>query len=136
MTLWFWILLLLFLSFANFAYAMVQIKKFLSHTSIIETRKNLEDFKRFVRAQMYQTLAQLGFQGGSLLLCLFGIFSRNLRFGQILLFLILNGIIIILGRIFRKTEDDARSLLVEDENLKEEYEAVCHTWTKRPLPDF
>lgn len=136
MTLWFWILLLLLLSFANFVYAMVQIKRFLSHTSIIETRKNLEDFKHFVRAQMYQTLVQLCFQGGALLLCLFGIFSRNLRFGQILLFLILNGIIIILGRIFRKTEDDARSLLVEDEDLKVEYEAVCQTWVKKPLPDF
>ena len=136
MTLWFWLLFLLFLSFANFAYAMVQIKRFLSHTSIIETRKNLEDFKRFVRVQMYQTLMQLGFQGGALLLCLFGIFSRNLRFGQVLLFLILNGIMIVLGRIFKKTEDDARSLLVENEEFKVEYDAVCQTWIKKPFPDF
>ena len=101
-----------------------------------ETRKNLEDFKHFVRGQMYQTLVQLCFQGGALLLSLFGIFSRLLSFGQVLLYLILNGIIIILGRIFKKTEDDARSLMVEDENLKVEYEAVCQTWIKKPLPDF
>lgn len=115
---------------------MVQIKKFLSLTSIIESRKSLEDFKNFVRWQMYQTLIQLCFQGGALLLSLYGIFSSRLSFGQVFLYLILNGVIIILGRIFKKSEDEARSLMVDDENLKDEYKAICRTWIKKPLPDF
>ena len=89
-----------------------------------------------VRRQMYGALMQIVFLGGTGALGVYGIISRRLSLGQFLLFLLLNGVLFTIGALGKRIEGRARSLPVEDEALASEYEAVCHAWIKKPLPDF
>lgn len=106
---------------------------FLSRTASVATRADLEAFKGVVRTQMYQALLQMGLLATSLVLGLAGLFSGRLG---LLLVLAVNGVILGLGLYGKGFETRARSLLVEDPSLVDEYRRVGNVWLKKSLPDF
>ncbi len=128
-----WFVLLLFLAFANSLISVGGIKKFLSLHSLVNSSHDLEDFKQMVRKQMYQALAQVGFLGAANIVGIYGLLTRQVN---LLLILVLDVIIIVLSKSFKKIEEQARTLEVTDANLTGQYESICKTWVKKALPDF
>jgi len=124
------------LGMINSVIGLMGVKGFLGRTTSIRTHQDLEAFKRMVRPQMYQALAQIGFLGAMGLLALYGIVFDKLSFMEFLLSLLLNGIVFGFGKYGEGFEKKARSLDVEDPDLKEEYTHVCVSWVGKPFPDF
>jgi len=125
--------LLLFLAFVNSLISVGGIKKFLSLHSLINSRQDLEDFKQMVRKQMYQALVQIGFLGVANIVGIYGLITRQVN---LLLILVLDVIIIVLSKSFKKTEEQARTLRVSDVSLTGQYESICKTWVEKARPDF
>ena len=128
-----WIILLFVLSVVNMLLAVIQIRGFLSRTAAIGNIEDLEDFKRLARRQMYQALVQLVFLVGAIGLSLYGVTTKEC---SLLHVFGLSLAILATGLISRPFERRVKSLEVEDEDLADEYAAVCESWVKKPLPDF
>ena len=109
-----------------------RVKQFLSETPSI-TRHSLFDFKSMVKQQMYQSLLQIVLLGSVLILGGVGIYAQEIGFITVLFF---NGVVILLSVGFKSLETRAQSMVVEDESLELEYQAICETWVKKALPDF
>jgi hypothetical protein len=131
-----WIVVLFSVSFLNFLAGIAGVKGFLSRNPSIDSRQNLQDFQQMVQRQMYQALLQIGLIGTASILGIYGIITGRLSFGEFLVFLLLNGVNIVIGKIGKGIEGRARSLPVKEEGLASRYEAVCETWVKKPLPNF
>ena len=128
-----WVILLFVLAVVNMLLSVVQIRGFLARTTAIGDVQDLEDFKRLARRQMYQALLQLVFLLGAVGLSLYGMATKQCNLLHVLG---LSLAILAMSLISRPFERRVRSLTVEDESLAEEYEAVCESWVKKPLPDF
>ena len=128
-----WFVLLLFLAFVNSLISAGGIKKFLSLHSLINSSHDLESFKEMVRKQMYQALVQIGFLGVANIVGIYGLITRQVN---LLLILVLDVIIIVLSKSFKKTEEQARTLRVSDASLTGQYESICKTWVEKARPDF
>jgi hypothetical protein len=111
----------------------IAVQSFLSGKKSIATTLDLANFKAMARQQMYQALLQMGLLGGGCLIGIYGILTGKIG---LLLVIVLNGLVFIMGVVFKKVEEKARTLPVEDESLKGEYKRVCHSWLHKALPDF
>lgn len=131
-----WILVLFGVSLVNALAGIGGVRGFLSRNASIDSRQNLEDFEQMVRRQMYQALLQIGLLGAASILGIYGIISGRLTFVEFLVFLLLNGVNFVIGKMGKGIEDRARSLPVKEEGLSSRYETVCKTWVRKPLPNF
>ncbi len=114
-------------------WSRAQITGFLEATPTIGSSTDLERFKELARLEMYLALAMIvllvtGLVTGLVLI---------LRHGVAGLFLVLlaNAVVLGLGLFHKGVEEKARHLRTA-EGLEPEYRRVCHTWNKKPLPDF
>ena len=109
------------------------VQAFLSRGKPIATATDLAEFKAMARRQMYQALLQMVLLGAGCLIGLYGLLTGKLG---LLLVLALNGLVFAMGMAFRGLESRARSLPVDDPELKAEYARVCNSWLHKPTPDF
>lgn len=105
-----------------------------SHATIADDRA-LDAFKRVARVNMYLALIQIvvlatGTLVGILVIVKFGIVKG------LPAVLVANGIVLGLGKRFKKFEDRARSLPAGTEELAQEHARVSETWLHKALPDF
>jgi hypothetical protein len=131
-----WIVVFFSVGMVNFIIAMLGVHRFVSQYPAIRTSMDLDAFKQMVRRQMVQTLVQIVLLAGMELPGVIGIAMKKLSFNEFLLFLGLNGIIILVGLYGKVLEKKAKSLEVEDEALQPDYQHVCESWVKKPFPDF
>lgn len=117
----------------NSIISAVGIKGFLSSHNTIDSRQTLEGFKVLARRQMYQTLLQMFFLIGGNIIGFLGLIRGETRLPLII---VLNVIIIIISKPFKGNEEKARDMEVGEAGLKQEYEDVCDSWTKKAFPDF
>lgn len=125
--------LLLSLAFINSLISFGSIKKFLSLYPLINSSQDLEEFKQMVRKQMHQTLVQIGLLGVANIVAIYGIITRRIN---LLLVIVLDVVLIVLSKSFKKVEEQARTLKISDANLTDQYQSVCKTWVKKAFPDF
>ncbi|MCK4905402.1 hypothetical protein KAS42_04080 [bacterium] len=131
------ILIVCVLALINIVTGFIDIKKFLSRVSVINSNQEMDDFKNTVRKQMYHALLQIFLIFIPTILCLDGLFTKKLSLGHFFLIIfVFNGIMFIMGKLFKNTEEQARSLTVNNENLAEEYKKICHIWLHKPFPNF
>jgi len=128
-----WLFVVFFLAFVNGIIGAIGVRSFLSAHPVINTPQDIESLKQMVRKQMYQTLAQIGFLGIANLVGLYGLFTRQVN---LLIIILLNGVIIIMGKSMKGAEQRARTLEVPNAGLKTQYENICKTWVEKALPDF
>ncbi len=128
-----WFVLLLALAFINTVMSAVGIKKFLAVHPLIDSGQALESFKQMVRRQMYQTLIQIGVLIAANILALYGLFTGQIN---LLIVFLLNGVIFVMSKALKGFEAKAKDLEVSDASLKNQYEKICETWVKKPLPNF
>ena len=126
-------LLLFVLALINFSVGVVKLKSFQSQYSSIKYKGDLENFKSMARGQMYIALLQFVFLSAALVLGIYGLLKGEL---SLLVILFMNGIILILGKLCKRIEDNVRSLPVDDERFQAEYRDICSTWLHKPFPDF
>lgn len=124
---------LLSLAAINSIIAAISIKSFLSRHTSIDNRETIEELKKVVRKQMYQSLLQMLLLIGGNIMGLAGLIKGTT---SLLLIIIINGIIFILGKILKGDEDKVRDMEIQDITLKREYEDICDTWTRKAFPDF
>ena len=136
MSLFGWVTFFFIVGIINGIIAATGIKKYLATKPQIENPKAFERFKKMVRQQMFQALAQIGILGPMLIMGLYGLITIQFSGMQILLWLVYNGVIFGVGKWAKKFEDSARSLWTADEELKKSYEDVCQSWKRKALPDF
>lgn len=136
MDFFFWIVMLFVLGMSNFFIGMNAMGGFLREHRSIRDRRDLDDFRRMVRVQMYQALLQLVILGAMTVITVVGILMDRLGFFQFLAVLALNGVVWLAGSRGKKVEHRAQKLKVEDLDLQDEYRQVCRTWNSKPLPDF
>lgn len=113
-------------------YAYVDLKGYLSKNAAITDDDSMEGFKVLVRKQMKLALVAVALIIPAGLVGFYGIFCADMSF---LLFLCVNGVTFGFSKVFKHAEERARLLRV-DEDLKEEYRAVCESWVKKALPEF
>ena len=130
------IFLLFLLAMINSAFAVVDLKSFLSKNTTLKNDEDLDVFKHLVRKQMIQALFQILFIGGMGIIGVVGILNNKLSFSQFMLFLLLNGITFILGLFTKKVEEKIRSFTIEDKDLAKGYQFFCEYWVKKPFPNF
>ncbi len=128
-----WYLLLFVLAIVNFSVAVAKLKSFLAEYSSIRYVGDLSHFKSMVRVQMYSALLQIVILGAALVIGVFGILNGEL---SLITVLALNGVIMLLGKLFKGTEEKARLLPVDDKELETDYRDVCRAWKHKPFPDF
>lgn len=126
-------MLIFVLAVINWLVAMLGLRGFLARTPAIGSEADLLALKGVVRTQMYQALLQIVLLVTSLLIGVYGLFTK--QFGLLLIFGV-NGVILVLGLLGKSTETRCRSLPVRDERFAAEYRRVCASWTGKPLPDF
>ena len=110
-----------------------QVARFLEGTPALRGTTDLERFKSLVRVEMHLALAMIvllvtGLATGLVLIRRHGI-------AALLPVLLVNAVVLGLGLFHKGVEEKARNLRTA-EGLDEEYRRVCHTWTKKALPDF
>ena len=106
---------------------------FLAVTSSIRSSADLERFKALARLEMRLALAMIGLLVTGLVIGL--VLIKEHGAVALLAVLLVNGIVLGLGVFHKGVEEKARSLPVADV-LSTEYRRVCHTWNKKPFPDF
>ena len=131
-----WILLLFVLAMINTAIAFSAGKNFLANHTTIDSPRTFATFKQLARTQMIHALVNvifvlpMGFLGG------YGIVTHRLNTKEFVVFLLLNGVIFLLAKMCKGTEERARSMKVIDPVSEDQYRAVCHSWVHKALPDF
>ena len=110
-----------------------QVTRFLEGAPALRSTTDLERFKSLVRMEMHLALVMIvllvtGLATGLVLIKRHGI-------AALLPVLLVNAIVLGLGLFHKGVEEKARNLRAS-EGLDEEYRRVCHTWTKKALPDF
>ena len=131
-----WIILLFVLALINAAIAFNRIKNFLAKHRVIDTPGTFNEFKQLVRTQMYQALFQMaillpmGFLGG------YGIVTHKITTKEFIIFLLLNAVVFMVGKMGKGNEERARSMKVIDPLMETQYRAVCESWVGRALPTF
>jgi hypothetical protein len=114
-------------------WSRAQVAGFVEETPAIRGTSDLERFKELARLEMYLALAMIVLLVTGLVAGLFLIFRHGLL--GLLATLLANAVVLGLGMFHKGVEEKARSLPTA-EGLETEYERVCHTWNKKPLPDF
>ena len=113
-----------------------QLRSYLSTSPRIESWQDLERFKQIVSAQMYATLAQIGFLIIPYPAFAYGVWMGELRLPVDLVFIIVpSAILVIVGAVFKQIDAQAKSLPVAEE-FQGEYQRVAEAWVKKPLPDW
>ena len=131
-----WIVVFFGVGMVNTIVALLGVKRFMDQYTVIRTSQDLDVFKQMARKQMYQTLVQLVLMAGMEIPGFIGIIMKKLDVWEFLLFLGLNGVYIVIGIYAKANEKKIQSLEVEDETLLQEYQSICVSWKKKPLPDF
>jgi hypothetical protein len=134
---WFIIVLLLnLLGILNGVWGKSRIEAFLAAVPAITIPRELQEFKRMVKQQMYLALVQLFLLGGALLLMIYGILTGRLSLLEVVLLGLVNVFIFLMAYRFKRIEQRAASLAVENPDLLAEYQRVCIVWRRKPLPDW
>lgn len=121
------------LALVNSLLAYAGLRQFLARHPRLADRAGLDTFKQVVRRQMYQALLQLVLLGAANLAGLYGLVTGRIN---LLVIIAANVVIFTLAKHFKKNEEEARSLEVDDPSLSGEYETVCDNWLKKALPGF
>ena len=119
---------------ALFLFGFIDISRFLqSHTSI-DNAVHLSLFKTLARRNMFAALCYLALGLPWIFLGMYLVWTT----GGIGLLAVLSMSVpgYFLGRKLKKLESQARSIECHDEKLREEYQRVGESWTKKALPDF
>jgi hypothetical protein len=136
MNLFGWIIVLFVLAIINFFIANNDLKAFLARHASIDSYQSMDAFKKMVRKQMMQALLQLVLLLATGVLPIYGLFTHKITFGQFLLCILFDFVILGLGKKGKEVEEKSRSLTVNDPSLEEQYKRICETWVKKPFPDF
>ena len=132
-----WVVVLFVFAVANWLVATLDLKKFLSLHDAMKDDSTFESFKALARRQMYQALLQLALMIALGVVGFVGIAIRQLNsWGEILLFLALNGVMFALGKFTKNLEFKVKSLPAEPGPMAAAYAEVCARWCKAVVPDF
>lgn len=133
-----WIAIFFGISVVVMLYAAALIKSFLGRYSMIDGPGTMTEFKAVVKKLMYLALGQIVIMSPVVVLGFYAGAARKFTPNEFVIFLLLMGSGIALGYWVKKFEKQATSLPVNTDypGLEEEYKAVCHTWMKKPLPNF
>ena len=128
-----WLFVLFFLAFINGIIGASGVRRFLSAHPVINSPQDIESFKQMVRVQMYQALIQTGLL---VIVNIIGVYGLITHRTNLLIVLLLNGVILFMGKSMKGAEERARSMEVANAGLAAEYEHICKTWIEKALPDF
>lgn len=124
------------LAIVNAIYFMGRLRRLVSDVRTLTSEYDMRRYRHEVRLQMYAALAQIGFLSTPILLLFYGAFSRRLRPLDVLYVIIPSVIVIIVGRIMKKTEQAAKNMPASTPELELERNRVVRIWDTRPLPDW
>jgi hypothetical protein len=112
------------------------LRKFLEDTPRIETTADLDRLRSVVKVQMYAALAMIAVLGAPIVIYVIGVFWGPLRPGDFVYPLVVNLLVVAVGRSNRRVERRAQSLRCADPDLKAEYDSIVCVWEKRALPNW
>ncbi|MBN2370757.1 MAG: hypothetical protein JXO72_09725 [Vicinamibacteria bacterium] len=114
--------------------AKKQLDDFLDAHPSIGSQKDISDFRRLARSQMYMALLQIVFLGMSLLIGLALIWTGGIR--MLLIVLLANGVVFFAARWIKPTEARVQNLPCLTTDLSQTKQFIVDSWKKKPLPDF
>ncbi len=111
-----------------------RIGAFLVETRSIADQRAMERFKALVRLQMYLALAMIVLLVSGMLVGLVLITRHGLL--GLAVVLVANAVILGLGLFHKQAETRLKALPAATEDLADEHQRVCASWTGKPFPDF
>lgn len=115
----------------------LQLRSFLKTHDSIRSPSEFDAFKRVVKTNMYLALAIIVVVGLVLLLASTGVYAGVLGWMEVLGVLAITGpICSVVGIKITNAEKQLKAILLEDENLREEFDHVVRRWTSSPFPDW
>ena len=112
------------------------LRDYVQGTQIIRDMQGLAQFQKIVARQMHAALTQLVLLVTPFVLYFVGILTQVFRFRDITFVIIPGVVLMTLGYVFKKVENEACRIPAANKNLDEQRLAVINTWRKKPLPDW
>ncbi len=124
------------LGMLNATFFGLRLKSFLAGTSRLSSSTDMERYKAQVKAQMFAALVQMILLGAPSLLWMFGFSQDQLYIGDLKFVVVPSVLMIAIGMYFKKVEETARSIPVENDELRVQRDRIASRWTDSALPDW
>lgn len=119
------------------AYAWIQVRSFLRCFSSLDGRDDLEEFKRVVKYNMYLALVLIRLVGTGMVVVALGLSLDVLGWTELQIpLLILGPICTFAGFKQTSAEKQLRTITLNDESLRPEFDHVVTRWTSSAFPDW
>ena len=115
----------------------MQARSFLATYASIDTPRDLDEFKRVVKTNMYLALAMMPIVVFAIGLGVTGMALGSLGWRELRLVLFIMGPLCgISGVVLTAAEGRMKRVSVTDDSLRVEFDAVVKRWTSSALPDW
>lgn len=116
--------------------SILDLQEFLRKVTVLEDMKQLVEFKRLVRRQMYASLALTVWFWIAALVAIYAAALSSWSLGKGVILALLVGSLQLTGRFKKKLRDEIRTLPAQDKGVESLHQAVCVQWASRSLPEF
>jgi hypothetical protein len=113
-----------------------QLKAFLERTTAITTYQNIVEFEKVVARQMYAALLQIAFLLAPGVVFVVGLVRGALSVDDVLYVMLPSFVILALGIAFKRIENRAKVLPVDDPVLADRHAHIIRVWNSKPFPDW
>lgn len=118
-------------------YGWMQARSFLATYASIDTPRDLDEFRRVVKTNMYLALAMMALAGIAIGLGAIGMVLGALGWIELRMALFIMGPVCgIAGAAVTAAEGRMKRVSVTDDSLRVEFDAVLKRWTSSALPDW
>ena len=114
----------------------LRLVRFRHSLSRFENGPDMALFRPVVRRQMVAAVVQVGLLTAPLLIFLGGVATGALSPRDLPLVVVPAVLIVALGYVFKKVENEVRSIPAATDELARERDEVVATWTRKALPDW
>ena len=115
----------------------VQVRSFLASYPSIDSQKDLDEFKRIVKTNMYLALAIMAMFGIAIVLAAAGLYSGSLGWtGLAMLLFIMGPVCAFAGTALTFAENRMKAITLTDESFRSEFDHVVTHWTSSAFPDW
>ena len=113
-----------------------QLKAFLERTNAITTYQDIVEFEKVVARQMYAALLQIALLVAPGVVFVVGLLRGVLSVDDVLYIVLPSFAILALGVAFKRIENRAKALPVDDPVLADRHAHIIRVWNSKPFPDW